>query len=166
LLILPKTVVAIFDSRDRANQAINELRSKGFDKEISLLTKDEQGQGRQGRGQGGGGMTMGGDGVSDGATTGGVLGGLAGLAIGAGALVIPGLGPLIAAGPIAGLFSGAATGGIAGGLIDWGIPEQEGKQLEEDVKSGKMLVTVRTDKADEAAAILRHNGANKVKIHG
>lgn len=165
---MAKVVVAVFDSRDRANQAINELRTKGFDKEISLLAKDQQGpgQGKQEQGQRGGGLTMGGDGVSDGATTGGVIGGIAGLAIGAGALVIPGLGPLIAAGPIAGLLSGAASGGIAGGLIDWGIPEQEGRQLEQEVKAGKMLVTVRTDKADEAAQILRNFGANQVKVHG
>lgn len=161
---MSKTVVAIFEARERAEQAVKELRAKGFEKEISLLTKDEQ-EGR-GKGEQGGGLTMGGGSVAGGVTTGGVIGGLAGLAMGAGALVIPGLGPLIAAGPIAGLLSGAATGGIAGGLIDWGIPEQEGRQLEEEIKAGKTLVTVRSDRAEDAASILRHNGANKVKVHG
>jgi uncharacterized membrane protein len=84
----------------------------------------------------------------------------------AGALVIPGIGPLIAMGPIAGLLSGAATGGIAGGLIDWGIPEAEGQHYEEDVRQGKTLVSVQgsEDRLNEAADILRRHGAHDVKI--
>ena len=101
----------------------------------------------------------------DGITTGGVLGGVAGLAVGAGALFIPGIGPLIAAGPIAGLLSGAVTGGIAGGLIDWGIPAEESHHYEEDVKQGKTLVAVHSSgpKLDDAAHVLRQHGAHDVK---
>ena len=77
---------------------------------------------------------------------------MAGLAVGAGALFIPGIGPLIAAGPIAGMLSGAAAGGIAGGLIDWGIPAEESHHYEEDVKQGKTLVAVHSSgpKLDDA----------------
>jgi uncharacterized membrane protein len=103
----------------------------------------------------------------DGITTGGVLGGVAGLAVGAGALFIPGIGPLIAAGPIAGLLSGAVTGGIAGGLIDWGIPAEESHHYEEDIKQGKTLVAVHSGgpKLDDAAHILRQHGAHDVKSY-
>lgn len=159
-----RTIVAMFQDRDRAERAVGELRKGGFEKEISVLAKDE-GQGRDDQG----GTTMNADmgDLSSGATTGGALGGLAGLAVGAGALAIPGLGPLIAAGPIAGLLSGAATGGIAGGLIDWGIPEAEGRQYESDIKAGKVLVSVRTgeNKIDQAAEILSRFGADSIKKH-
>ncbi|MGB9791974.1 MAG: DUF1269 domain-containing protein, partial [Thermacetogeniaceae bacterium] len=70
-------------------------------------------------------------------------------------------------GPIAGLLSGAVTGGLAGGLIDWGIPAEEGRHYEEDVKAGKTLVAVQCEeqKANEAASILRHHGAHDVATH-
>ncbi|MBC7342789.1 MAG: general stress protein [Clostridia bacterium] len=157
---MAKTVVAVFASRNNAEEAVKALRASGYDREISLLTKQEQ----EGQNQG---ENVGLGGISTGVTTGGILGGLAGLAMGAGALVVPGIGPLIAAGPIAGLLSGAATGGIAGGLVDWGIPAEEGRQYQEDVKEGKTLVSVRTDeqRTAEAARILQNHMADNVKVH-
>ncbi|GAW92987.1 DUF1269 domain-containing protein [Calderihabitans maritimus] len=152
-------VMAVFDNVNQAQNAISFLRQAGFDREISLVTKEEHyDQGNNGEAQ---------NPVGNGVTTGGVLGGLTGLAVGAGALVIPGLGPLIAAGPLAGLISGAATGGIAGGLIDWGIPEEEGRKYEEDVRQGKTLVSVQTteDKVPQAVNILKDSGAAEVKKH-
>ncbi|MEW6623112.1 MAG: hypothetical protein AB1420_08300 [Bacillota bacterium] len=166
-----KTVVGIFDSERVAKEAIEDLRRSGFEKEISLLAKDQKGgRGQGGRGEGGGqggGRDMEAGTLADGITTGGVLGGLGGLAIGAGALVVPGLGPLIAAGPIAGLLSGAATGGVAGGLVDWGIPEQEGRRYEEKIKQNKIMVAIRSseDTIDEAENILKNHGAQEVKVH-
>lgn len=166
---MTKTVIGIFDSEQAAERAVNSLRDAGFDKEISILAKDRRGNGEGGENDTGGATMMAGTGsIANGVTTGGVLGGLAGLAAGAGALVIPGLGPLIAAGPIAGLLSGAATGGIAGGLIDWGIPAAEGQRYEEEVRQGKILVSVRASdtKVDQAESMLRQQGAREVKIHG
>ncbi|MEG6616556.1 SPOR domain-containing protein [Peptococcaceae bacterium 1198_IL3148] len=160
---MSKTVVAAFANREQAEKAVNQLRSEGFEKEISVVAKQDNAGQNQGMQMGN--MT-GGDSVSDGATTGGALGALAGLAVGAGALAIPGLGALVAAGPIAGMLSGAATGGLAGGLVDFGIPEAESKQLEEDVRQGKALVAVKTDRAEEAAQALRNNAGENVKIHG
>ena len=59
-------------------------------------------------------------------------------------IAIPGLG-IAAAGPITGLIGGAATGGIIGGLIDLGIPEEESKRYETDVREGKVVFTMQTD---------------------
>ncbi|AGL03233.1 general stress protein [Desulfoscipio gibsoniae] len=156
-----KTVLSTFPNRDAAEKAVAELRQKGFDKDISIVAKDDQNREKNQF------TTMGTDNVSDGATTGGVLGGLAGLAVGAGALAIPGIGPLIAAGPIAGLLSGAATGGIAGGLVDYGIPQERSKFYEDRVKQGNILVTIRTDdsRINEAADTLRRFGAQDVETH-
>ncbi|MDF9409558.1 MAG: hypothetical protein A4E52_00566 [Pelotomaculum sp. PtaB.Bin013] len=157
-----KTVVGLFDSRDQAEKAVSALRGRGFYEEISVLAADKSKAGDTERNRG----TAGGS-VASGVSTGGVLGGLAGLAMGAGALVIPGIGPILAAGPIAGLLSGAATGGIAGGLIDWGIPSERGRYYEGKVKEGKILASVRTDdtKIEDAARIMRENGAKDVETH-
>lgn len=157
-------VLGTFDTRKQAEKAALDLRSKGFYKDISIAARDEEKGGIEEMRMGGG--EEGGDTAIEGITTGGALGGLAGLAAGAGALVIPGIGPLVALGPIAGLLSGAATGGLAGGLIDWGIPETEGRQYEEDVKQGKILVTVQGSESrlNAAGDVLRQHGAHDVKI--
>ena len=85
------------------------------------------------------------DNISNGVVTGGILGGLAGLLIGAGSMVIPGLGIIAAAGPITGLLSGAITGGVVGGLVDLGIPENKSRQYETDIKAGKTLFSMKVD---------------------
>ncbi|MBO8168011.1 MAG: DUF1269 domain-containing protein [Thermoanaerobacteraceae bacterium] len=160
-------VLAVFSDRGQAEEAVKALRDAGFDREISVLTKNAEQQGEtEDIGQAT--MTADTDSVGDGVTAGGVLGGLAGLALGAGAITVPGLGPLIAAGPIAGLLSGAATGGIAGGLVDWGIPEAAGRQYEEDVRQGKTLVAIETtnQKKDEAVNLLRQYEGENIQVHG
>jgi len=87
-----------------------------------------------------------------------------GVLAGAGALAIPGIGPIVAAGPLAAALTGAVAGGVAGGLLDMGIPEEEGKRYEEDVKQGKVLAIVETDqgRASDAEEILRSQGADEV----
>ncbi len=160
---MESVVLGVFDTRQQAEEAASNLRDKGFHKEISIVAREEDGDEIQETRMAG---EEGGDTAIEGITTGGVLGGLAGLAAGAGALVVPGIGPLIAMGPIAGLLSGAATGGIAGGLIDWGIPEEEGRHYEEDVKEGKILISVQGSESrlNEAGDVLRQHGAHDVKI--
>ena len=75
------------------------------------------------------------------------IGGAVGLAAGAIAAVLPGIGPLLMAGPLAaaigGLSVGAATGGIVGLLKDHGISEEEAQFYAEGVKKGGALVTVQ-----------------------
>jgi len=174
---MAKTVVSLFGSREQAEKAVRELRNRGFEKEISVVAKDEKKQTRgrdieagqefAGRDNEANRAAFGGDTLADGGATGGVLGGLAGLAMGAGALAIPGLGPVIAAGPIAGMLSGVAGGGIAGALVDWGIPEERGQFFEEEIRKGNVLVSVRSDdqSADEAAEVLRQFGGKDVESH-
>jgi len=82
-------------------------------------------------------------------------------------LAIPGISPILAMGPIAGLLAGAATGGIAGGLIDLGIPAEESRKYEEKIKKGDTLVAVQTNRshAEEAVKTLHEYNAEDVKIH-
>jgi uncharacterized membrane protein len=163
-----KTVVATFSKRDEADKAISDLRTKGLDKDISIISKDKDNMSNQEGNQANKQTTMTkNDSIVNGALTGGVIGGIAGWAIGAGMLAIPGLGPIIAAGPLAGLISGAATGGIAGGLVDWGIPAERSNYFEERVKKGELLVSLKVDveNINIASAILQDNGATNVEIH-
>lgn len=162
---MSKTVVGVFDNHSYAETAAVQVKDQGLRTEdISIIAR--QGGDKTDRTSatmkaGGRGVN---DNISDGVVTGGVLGGLAGLLIGAGSMVIPGLGIIAAAGPITGLLSGAVTGGIVGGLVDLGIPEDKSRQYETDVKAGKVLFSMRTDedKVDRVANILRSNGAISV----
>ena len=67
-------------------------------------------------------------------------------------LAIPGLGPLLAAGPIVAALAGAgavgALGGIIGALAGMGIPEYEAKRYEGRIREGGVLLSVHCDSAD------------------
>jgi uncharacterized membrane protein len=156
------TVVGVFDRVDFAEKAAREIKERGLrTDDISILVKNgDQTESRDATG-------MVNDNISNGAVTGGIIGGLAGLLIGAGLVAIPGLGIIAAAGPITGLIGGAATGGIIGGLVDLGIPEEESKKYESDIKGGKVVFTMKTeeDKVDEVSGILQSNGAERVNTH-
>lgn len=187
---MARTVIGTFSSRSKAEEAVKHLSEYGFNQsEISVVAKNAEndeiaGQGRRGKQQGnwlerrsslGGnagpestGAEMGGmDEVYDGISTGTLLGGLGGLLAGAGAIAIPGIGPLLAAGPIAAALTGAVTGGVAGGLLDFGIPAERSRYYENEVKSGKILAVVHTsdNKTNDAASVLRRYGAGDVEVH-
>jgi len=95
------------------------------------------------------------EGAVTGGLTGAGVGGIVGLLAGLGALAIPGVGPLIAAGPLLALLSGAAVGAAAGSLtgslIGMGIPEYEAKRYEGHLKEGNILIAVHADNAEWAA---------------
>lgn len=161
------TVIGVFRDVKTAEEAVRALRNKGFkDNEISIVAKDDQNKTRKRDMEVGG--EMGTDTISDGTAWGGALGGVAGLLAGVGALAIPGIGPIVAAGPLAGVLSGAVTGGVAGGLIDLGIQEERGRQYEQELKKGGILAVIETseDKVNDASSILRQNGAKDVEAHG
>lgn len=165
---MAKIVVATFPSRSDAERGISRLQEGGFSKdEISVVAKDDRGQGGQGLQQNTGNQGMFGD-TTEGVSWGAGIGAGAGLLASAGALAIPGIGPLLAVGPLAAALSGAAVGGLAGGLMDWGIPEERGRFYEEQVRSGQALAAVRVqndEKAREAERILREAGAQNIEVH-
>ena len=168
---MAKAVVGVFRSEERAREAINELKRQGFDeREISLIAKDEnKGVGRQEGADGdeNQGLTMGEQNVGDGALTGSAIGGIAGLLAGAGALLIPGVGPIIAAGPLAAFLTGVVGGGLVGSLVDFGIPEERGRHYEERVKKGDILVTLKAneDETPKVSSVLKRFGAEDVESY-
>jgi len=89
-------------------------------------------------------------GAAFGAASGGIIGALAGL----GALAIPGIGPVIAAGPLiaaltggaVGVLAGAPTGGLVAGLIKTHYMDAEDAEVyAEGVRRGETLLTVQVD---------------------
>ena len=89
------------------------------------------------------------------------IGGAVGLAAGMIAVAIPGIGPLIAMGPLAGalggLSLGAAAGGVVGLLKDYGVSEEEAEFYMEGVRRGGSLITMLDlpeDRAKRAQDIL------------
>jgi hypothetical protein len=167
-----KSVYAIATSESQANQIVDNLTNAGFSSnDISVLfpnkgTTSEFSNEKN---------TKAPEAAMTGAATGGVLGGTLGLLVGIGALAIPGVGPLIAAGPLlaalsgaaAGAAAGAAVGGIAGGLIGLGIPEAEAKSYENRIAEGNILVSVVTETPEDvilAKDILEISDAEDITV--
>jgi hypothetical protein len=147
---MERTVVALYDNLETAQSAVQELLSNGFSRDdISVVRTNQQGDYTSGNVNDPNSMSSDAGGAVAGAGIGAVLGGLAGLLVGLGALAIPGIGPIIAAGPLAttlaGAGLGAATGGLVGALADAGIPKSDAGAYAEGVRRGGTLVTVRAD---------------------
>ena len=147
-----KSVYAIATSELQANVIVDNLLAAGFStNDISVLFPDKGTTHEFAHEK----NTKAPEGAVTGVAAGGVLGGTLGLLAGIGALAIPGVGPLIAAGPLLAALSGAAAGatigGIAGALIGVGIPELEAKRYENRVNEGNILISVHAVDADEVS---------------
>jgi Heat induced stress protein YflT domain len=160
--------VGLFHGRDDAEDAINALKDAGISAEdVSVVARDRDTDGTLAEDTG----SEAGTGAATGALAGGVLGGVAGWLIGIGALAIPGVGPIIAAGPLAAALGGAALGAAGGGLIGAltgaGVPEDEAKWYDERVRSGGILVSVRAPgRYGEAMSIMRENSGRDYSMAG
>lgn len=160
----------IYASAAQAEQAADRLIASGFsNQDISVLMADREGSRQFAHEK----NTKAPEGTATGVTAGGIVGGTLGLLAGFGALAIPGVGPLIAAGPImaglAGLGVGGAVGGLIGALVGMGIPEFEAKRYEGRVKDGGVLLSAHCDSSEEvsrAKDILRATGAEDISSAG
>lgn len=163
-------VFGIYATANIAENAIDYLLSHGFNNsEISVLLPDDESTRAFAHQK----HTKAPEGTATGATAGGAVGGTLGLLAGIGALAIPGIGPLIAAGPImatlAGVGAGAAAGGLIGALVGMGIPEYEAKRYEGAVKDGGTLLSVHCSTSERVSAAkdaLRETGARDISATG
>lgn len=178
---MTRTVVALYDNFEHANMAVRELVDNGFSRDdISLMAGDESGEyGRylqSGEYHSEGTETGASTGAGVGAGIGATIGGIGGLLVGLGALVIPGIGPVIAAGPLsaalaglagagAGALAGGITGGLIGALVDVGVPEETAQYYSEGVRRGGTLLTVRTEDDMSGRAVSIMNRHNPVDIN-
>ena len=163
-------VFGIYRDEVTAGTAVDALQAAGFrNTDISVLFPENEGTKDFAVRK----ATKVPEGTATGATTGAVVGGGLGWLAGIGALAIPGVGPLIAAGPIVaaltGVGVGGAIGGITGALIGMGIPEYEAKRYEGRIKEGGILLSVHSDNSDwtrKAKDILERTGADDISSSG
>lgn len=156
-----RIVVALFEQRTQAENAIRALKSAAFsneqigvatqDRVKSVLASDETADGERLA-----------DDATAGALTGGIIGGLVGLLS---SLLIPGVGPLVVGGILASSVTaaglGAAAGGTVGALLGMGVSEEEARYFDAGLRAGRTLVTVSsTDRLSEALEILRRHSAD------
>jgi tetrahydromethanopterin S-methyltransferase subunit C len=163
-------VFGIYATMAQAERAVDTIIVSGFPStEISVLLADSASSKDFAHEK----NTKAPEGTATGVTAGGAIGGALGVLAGIGALAIPGVGPLIAAGPImaglAGLGIGGAVGGIVGALVGMGIPEYEAKRYEGHVKNGGTLMSIHCDTSDEitrAKDLLKATGATDIASTG
>ena len=139
---MDKRFIEIYENENEAMLAVENLKKEGYiSDQISVVAKDVEN------------LPLGAeevsptktDGLVAGAAAGGAVG-LTGLLIGMSALAVPGIGPILAAGPLFATFGGAAAGAASGAgglekpLIDFGLDKAEANQYVEDIKNGKILV--------------------------
>src|SRR5438309_3866726 len=159
-------VFGIYPDRVSVEEAVEHLRNAGFrGTDVSVLFSDNQGTKDFAHEK----NTKAPEGVTTGVVAGGLAGGVLGWLTGIGALAIPGLGPLIAAGPIVAALAGAGAvgtvGGIVGALVGMGIPEYEAKRYEGRIREGGVLLSVHCDNSrwtKRAKQILEETGAEDV----
>jgi hypothetical protein len=152
------TITRLFDHHSDARKAVTELEALGVAHDaISIVGNDPD----RDYAADGDGIDHAGD-VDRGVKTGAAIGGVGGLLAGLGLLVIPGLGPLVAAGWLAttlagaglGAAGGAATGTIVGALTAAGHSEDDAGVYAEGVRRGGTLVSARVSDSHVEAAEL------------
>jgi hypothetical protein len=168
--IVKKSVIGIVETRVQAEEIVSELHAAGVaSSQVSVLFPDKQGTKDFAHEH----HTKAPEGAVIGGGAGGAIGGTIGLLAGIGALAIPGVGPLIAAGPLmaalSGAAAGAAVGGIAGALVGFGIPELEAKTYEGKIRGGNILLAVHTEDSEtekRAKQIFDNHKAHDVVVTG
>ncbi len=163
-------VYGIYPTRVSVEEGIKTLERYGFrNADISVLFPDNAGSKDMAVEK----HTKAPEGTATGATTGAVIGGALGWLVSAGVLMIPGIGPFMAAGPIVGVLTGVGAGGVVGGivgsLVGLGIPEYEAKRYEGRIRGGAILLSVHCDSSDwakRAREILEQTGAEDISSSG
>jgi hypothetical protein len=147
---MKKSVIGMVETQIQAERIVSDIQSSGVSTaQISVLFPDKQGTKDFAHEH----NTKAPEGAIAGVGAGGVIGGTLGLLAGIGALAIPGVGPLIAAGPLMAALSGAAAGatvgGVAGALVGLGIPELEAKTYEGKIRGGNILIAIHTESSED-----------------
>ncbi|MES1256657.1 MAG: general stress protein [Acidobacteriota bacterium] len=145
------SAVAVFDTHGDAEQAVRTLAASGFDMQtLSIVGRDYASE------EGVVGFYNAGDRIQAWGRTGAFWGGLWGMLFGSALFVIPGIGPLFAAGPlvawiVAGLEGAVVVGGMSAlgaGLYSIGIPKDSVLSYETQIKAGKFVVIAHGTRAD------------------
>ncbi|OYP38264.1 DUF1269 domain-containing protein [Rhodopirellula sp. MGV] len=148
-------VVAQYSDEDQFHTAIEVLDKAGFTAdEVSLIQRSSDVR-KAIPSQGVAEVGPASDGAASGAATAGatVAGGAVGTLLGTATL----LGPLMIAGPLAGMAAGAVGGGVLSAAEKWGVEKDVASTYEQAVEAGDQLIVVATDdvvRIDEAQRLL------------
>ena len=164
------SIVAIYPDHAGAEQGVRQLHEAGFAmSDLSIIGRNFQTTEEPV------GFISAGDYATAGAKTGASFGGLLGLVVGSAFLLIPGVGPVVVAGPLAaallagieGAIAGTALGSLAGALVGWDIPKDRALKYETHVKGGKFLVLVRgiPEVIDRARGLLHPQTSAPMEVY-
>jgi len=164
------SVVAVYDSHTDAENAVAKLSAASFDiKKISILGKDYHTE------ENVVGYYTAGDRMKSWGGMGAFWGGIWGLLFGAGFFLIPGIGPVLVAGPVLAALLGAlesavVVGGlsaVAAGLVSLGIPKDSAIKYEADIKADKFVMVVHgtSEELEKARAILAGTSPASIEKH-
>jgi uncharacterized membrane protein len=165
------SVVATFESHERAEGAIRELHQSGFDmKTLSIIGKDYHTE------ENVVGYYNSGDRMKYWGKLGACWGGFWGMLFGSAFFWLPGIGTVLVAGPlvvwiVGALESAAVAGGLSAlgaALFSIGIPNDSVLQYETHVKNGKLLLVLHgtTEEVERAKDLLDQSDANSTTVHG
>jgi len=165
-----EVTVAICDSHQKAEKVVKELQESGFDmKKLSIIGKDYHEEDKVI------GFYNTGDRMKNWGSAGAFWGGIWGLVFGAGFFLIPGIGPVMLAGPIVssligGLEGAVVVGGLSalgGALFGIGVPKDSVLRYETALKADKFLVIAHGSSEDleKAKKIMSNSSADEVDIH-
>ncbi|MCD4712195.1 MAG: general stress protein [Clostridiales bacterium] len=157
-----KKLIGVFDHESNAYRAIERLIKSGFEAdEISVLYKYEEDVEKIAKNTEVNIKSE--DAISAteaGVVTGGLVGGFGGLMAQLGLVAVPGVGPLLATGPIAvtlaGLVTGGALGGLIGSIMNLGFSKEEAEEFERYLEQGKIIIFV-DDKDETVRKNVHHN---------
>jgi hypothetical protein len=164
------SIVAVYGDHAAAEEAVRQLHEAGFAMaDLSIVGRNIQVSEEPI------GLVSTGDYAKAAAKTGAAFGGLLGLCVGAALLVVPGVGPIVIAGPLAaalmagleGAVAGTALGSLAGALVGWGIPKERALKYETHVKGGKFLVVIRgmPEAIARARALLAGQKPEQIEVY-
>jgi hypothetical protein len=164
------SVVAVFNKHTAAENAIKDLKDAGFDiKKLAVVGRDYQSE------EDVVGFYNAGDRMKYWGKWGAFWGGLWGLLLGAAFLIVPGVGPVVAAGSIVAsivsvLEGAVVVGGLSAlgaGLYSLGIPKNSVVTYEISIKAGKFVLVAHGTAAEVAKArdILKTSGAEQVESY-
>ena len=165
------SVVAIFESHERAEDAIRELQKSGFDmKKLSIIGKDYHTE------ENVVGYYNTGDRMKYWGKLGAFWGGFWGMLFGSAFFWLPGIGTVLVAGPlvvwiVGALESAAVMGGLSAlgaAMYSIGIPKNSVLQYETQVKNGKLLLVAHgtPEEVERAKDLLDQSEANSATVHG
>ena len=157
------TVYCLVSTEEQADTILTHLRNLGFAASTMSVVLPNRSDTKN--------ISMKEDAIR-GAETGSLIGGILGWLAGLSALMIPGVGAFIVAGPLVSALGGAVAGGVVGGLAGGsgavhplGLPHDVSRRIEDRLRAGDILISVHSDDPvirERAVRVFKAAGAEDI----